>query len=102
MKRDWRKLDLESFLGWEFEVPSSECLRSLLSLLPRLLMRKKFLIFCETWLLEPLTFRLDDSGRPEKVLFSVPIGDWLLDELNSWVMGVSMGGKRHGQRERPG
>lgn len=98
-KRDWRKLDLESFL-WvvlALALASSECLRSFVSLLPELLMRKKFLIFCETWLLEVLMDLFDDSGRPEKALFSVAMGDcWLLEELNNWVMKMDMGDGRDG------
>src|SRR5690242_8053868 len=68
---------------------SSECLRSLLSLLPRLLMRKKFLIRCETWLFDPLTCLFDDRGRPENVLFSAKAELFDDDELNNWVMAVN-------------
>lgn len=82
---DWRKDDLDS--GLRVELPSSDAFRSLLSLLP-LLMRKKFLIFCETWLLDPFTCLFEDSGRPEKVLFSAKV-EWLDDELKSWVMATA-------------
>lgn len=89
---DWRKLVLESFLG--VPGPSSECLRSLLS--PLLFMRKKFLIFCETWLLEPFTCLFDDRGRPEKVRFSDNVDEF--DELKSCVMAVGEGGCWHYRR----
>src|SRR5437868_1792902 len=79
---DCRNEDLESFFG--AEEPSSECFRSLPSLLP-LFIRKKFLIFCDTWLFEPLICLFDDRGRPEKVLFSVR-AELLDEELKSWVM----------------
>ena len=49
-------------------------------------MRKKFLIFCETWLLEPLTCLFDDKGSPEKVRFSAGSVEWLDEELKSCVM----------------
>lgn len=81
--RDCRKLDF-SDLG--VDVPSllSFCL-SLLSLLPRLGMRKKFLIFCETWLFEPLTC-LFDRGTPEKVRFSADRVEGFDEELKSCVI----------------
>jgi hypothetical protein len=80
-KRDWRKPDF-SLLGVAAPLPSSECLR--VSAL--LLMRKKFLMRCETWPLEPLTCLLEDSGMPEKVRFSVMAGVGEVDELKSCVM----------------
>lgn len=81
--RDCRKLDF-SDLG--VDVPSllSFCL-SLLSLLPRLGMRKKFLIFCETWLLEPLTC-LFDRATPLKVRFSDGMLEEVDEELKSCVI----------------
>lgn len=52
-------------------------------------MRKKFLIFCDTWLFEPLTCLFEDRGRPEKVLFSVRVEFELeFEELKSCVMAM--------------
>ena len=67
---------------------SSEMLR--VSLL--LLMRKKFLMRCETWLLEPLSGLLVDSEAPEKVRFSVMLVCVDAEELKSCVMVVTQGG----------
>ena len=66
---------------------SSECLR--VSML--LLMRKKFLMRCETCPSLPLTGLLVDSGLPEKVRFSAMVV--LVDEceeLKSCVMMLAM------------
>lgn len=96
-KRDWRKVDF-SFLGVEVPLPSSECLR----VSPLLLMRKKFLMRCETWLSLPLTVLLVDRGMPEKVRFSVMV-EWLeVEELKSCVMAVAQDGCRRGAVQRRG
>lgn len=93
MNRDWRKPDFSFFVLVEpAVVPSSESFR--VSLL--LLMRKKFLIRCDTCPSFALTDLLVDRALPEKVRFSV-MAEWLdVDELKSWVMAV--GAAR--QRER--
>jgi hypothetical protein len=79
-------VDLESFLCAVVPESSAEALRSLSLLL--LLMRKKALIFCETWLLEPLTCLLEFMGRPVKGRFSA-MAELLLDELKSCVMAAA-------------
>ena len=84
MNLDWRKLDF-SFFGVEVPWPSSESLR--VSLL--LLMRKKFLMRCETWLFEPLTCLLLDRETPEKVRFSVMLVWVEAEELKSCVIAVT-------------
>lgn len=59
---DCRKVDLPSC----FEVNEASLpLDTRPSLLPELLIRKKFLIFWETWLLEPLTCLLFETGLPK-------------------------------------
>lgn len=65
-KREWRD-PVFSLLGVWVPLASSECLR--VSVL--LLMRKKFLMRCETWPSLALTGLLVDNGLPEKVRFSV-------------------------------
>ena len=82
MNLDWRKPDF-SFLVVDL-VSSSDSLRA--SLL--LLMRKKFLIRCETWPSLPLTDLLVDSGLPEKVRFSVMLAALGVDGFKSCVMPV--------------
>ena len=55
--------------------------------LDSVLMRKKFFIRCETWLLDICLF--EDSGTPVKARFSEPeagIVEWLEAELNNCVM----------------
>ena len=85
--RDCRNEDLETEFG--VEVPSL-CSLSFGSLgsaaAEELFIRKKFLIFCETWLLEPLTGRLFESGAPLKVRFSAGIVGWLDEEPNRCVV----------------
>jgi hypothetical protein len=96
MNLDWRKLDF-SFLGTEMWLPSSDSLRG--SLL--LFMRKKFLILCETWLLEPpLSCLFVDSEAPENVrfsVFSVVFVCVLAEELKSCVMVTADGNGRAAQ-----
>jgi hypothetical protein len=90
MNLDWRKPDF-SFLGVELPLPSSESLRE--SLL--LLMRKKFLIRCDTWLLDPLTCLFVDRDAPEKVrlsVFSVMLVCVDAEELKSCVIVVTPDG----------
>jgi hypothetical protein len=53
------------------------------------LIRKKFLMRCETWLFEPLICLLVDSETPEKVRFSVVLVWADADELKSCVMVVT-------------
>lgn len=66
-------------------LPSSECLRPS----PVLLMRKKFLMRCETWPSFPLMVLFVDIGLPEKVRFSV-MAEWLdVEELKSCVIAVT-------------
>ena len=86
-KREWRE-PVFSPLGVCVPLPSSECLR--VSVL--LLMRKKFLMRCETWPSLPLTGLLVDNGFPEKVRFSVMVV--LVDgceELKSCVIAGGRG-----------
>jgi hypothetical protein len=83
MNLDWRNPDF-SFLVVDL-LSSSESFRA--SLL--LLMRKKFLIRCETWPSLPLTDLLVDSGLPEKVRFSVMLV-WLgVEGFKSCVIPVA-------------
>lgn len=85
--RLWRK---EDFSDFGVDVPSP-CL-SLPPLLPSEFIRKKFFIFCDTWLLEPLTWRLEEIGKPVNVRFSCDRAEWFDIELKSWVI-LRWGGK---------
>ena len=93
-KREWREPDF-SLLGVWVPLPSSECLR--VSAL--LLMRKKFLMRCETWPSLALTGLLVDSGLPEKVRFSVMVV--LVDECEEPKSCViAEGGRKAEERHR--
>jgi hypothetical protein len=54
-----------------------------------LFMRKKFLMRCETWLLDPLSGLLVDTEAPEKVRFSVMLVCVEAEELKSCVIVVT-------------
>lgn len=93
-KREWREPDF-SLLGVWVPLVSSECLR-----VSALLMRKKFLMRCETWPSLALTDLLVDSGLPEKVRFSAMVE--LVDdceEPKSCVIAEGRG-RRAGGRHR--
>ena len=75
---------LDDFSDFIVDEPSL----SLLLLLPRLFIRKKFFSFCGKWLLdEPLKLRFDEMVRPLNVRFSEGrIVEEFDDELNICVI----------------